>query len=301
MSQNDECGPATDGVGARECPQASLKRFRPKFLNDLIRLGVKYDGGYVVNERAVRHSQYLMSFGVNEDWSLELDFLNRNKNVKVFCFDPSVSKSIFGKGMLNALNDVLSMKFVFFALSLNFSDVRRKLRALSHRIQIFRGFSRFLAKENVRFYEIGISNVETACFITFTKAFELISSERIPENSIFVKMDIEQYEFRVLSDLLKYYQYINCLVIEFHDLDILWAQFEELTKKLEAHFAITHIHGNNYGALIPNSDIPSVLEITFLKRSLISEEHPAAETVTYPIPQLDYPNDRAKRDYVLGF
>ena len=114
-------------------------------------------------------------------------------------------------------------------------------------------------------------------------------------------MDIEQSEFRVLPDLLKLEQYINSLAIEFHDLDILWAKFVELTEQLKAHFEITHIHGNNYGGLIPNSGIPRVLEITFLKKKLIREEHPVRETVTYPIPQLDYPNNRFKKDYPLVF
>jgi hypothetical protein len=69
---------------------------------------------------------------------------------------------------------------------------------------------------------------------------------------------------------------------------------------LTRYFEITHIHGNNYGGLIPNSDIPRVLEITFLKRALIPS-HQNSPDVTYPIPHLDFPNDVRKEDYRLTF
>lgn len=300
-SKEEDYGPTNDRAGTPGVFSPSLDGFRPTFLSDLIRVGARCDGGYVVNERAVLHSLYLMSLGINDDWSFELDFLNRKPDVRVFCFDYSVSKSVFLKKMLNALNEILSLKFALFVFSFNFSGARQKLSALRLWAKIYRGFSRFLAKKNVRFYERGISNERTSRFVTFVEAFQSISSDEIPENSVFVKMDIEQSEFRALPDLIKLERYINGLVVEFHDLDILWAKFAELTEQLKVHFEITHIHGNNYGGLIPHSKTPRVLEITFLKRRLICEEHPTNETVTYPIPQLDYPNNHMEKDYPLVF
>src|SRR3989442_482738 len=150
-SKNEEYGPTNDRVGTQGCIQTSLDGFKPKFLSDLIRVGARCDGGYVLNERAVLHSQYLMSFGVNDDWSFELDFLNRKPDVKVFCFDHSVSKSVFLKETLNALNDIFSPKFALFVFSFNLSGARQKLSALKYWANIYRGFSRFLTKENVRF------------------------------------------------------------------------------------------------------------------------------------------------------
>lgn len=290
-----------DGVGTRAYLKASLEGLRPTFLSDLIRLGAKSDGGYVVNERSILQSQYLMSFGVNEDWSFELDFLNRKPSVNVFCFDHSVSKAGFLKKMLNALNEILSVKFALSALSFNLSRVRQKLRDLKYYTKIYLSFSRFLSKANVRFFSRGVSNATSACFITFAEAFHLISPGKIPENSVFVKMDIEQSEFRILPDLLSLEHYINGLVVEFHDLDILWDNFVGLVSQLQEHFEITHIHGNNYDGLIPNSTIPKVLEITFVKRSLIHEKHPAREGVNYPVQQLDHPNNPLEKDYPLVF
>ena len=150
---------------------------------------------------------------------------------------------------------------------------------LSTDVGIYRRFSRFLAENNVHFYSQGISNQKSAEFITLAEAFQLIPME-IPENSVFVKMDIEQFEFRVLSNLLNFQEYINGLVIEFHDLDILRSQFVELSRQLKAHFEITHIHGNNYGGLILNFRVPKVLEITFLKKTLISDQALICQSVT---------------------
>ena len=286
---------------SRECVQPSLQGLRPTFLNDLIRVGPGCDGGYVVNERSVLRSQYLMSFGVNDDWSFELAFLDRKPDVKVFCYDYSVSKSVFRHQMLDALNEVLSLRFLLVVLLLNLSGIRERFSWLKNRARNYRGFSDFIAKENVRFYEKGLSNEKTARFVTFAEAFQSMSSDPIPDNSVFVKMDIEQFEFRVLPDLLKFDRYINGLAIEFHDLDILWPRFVELMDKLKADFEVTHIHGNNWSGLIPNTGVPTVLEITLLKRSLIREERSDCKTVTYPIPQLDYPNKSSEKDYPLVF
>ena len=47
----------------------------PKFDAKKIRLGKKYDGGYVVSKKAVLNSKNLVSFGVYDDWSFESDFI----------------------------------------------------------------------------------------------------------------------------------------------------------------------------------------------------------------------------------
>ncbi len=284
----------------------SLERLRPHYLSDLIRVGAEGDGGYVVNERAIRLSRYLLSFGVEFDWSFELDFLKRNPDVAMFCFDPSVSKKAFRKRTVNAVNEVLSLKFAAFLCSLNFPKVRRKLSDVAEWARIYRRFSQFLANEKVHFYPTGVSNEHvsnehTGPFITFAEALQLVSNEEIPENSVFVKMDIEVSEFRVLPDLLKYVKCVNALVVEFHDLDILWASFAELTERLKADFEITHVHGNNYGGLILQSGTPKVLEVTFLKRCLISEPRPASDSLSYPLSLLDSPNNPREKDYPLAF
>jgi hypothetical protein len=271
------------------------------FLNDLIRIGGPFDGGYVVNERSILASEYLISFGVNDDWSFEAHFSNRKPDIKVLCFDHSVSNKVFLNKILDALRQVLSIRFLLLVLSFNARAARCYLGVLKHSVKIYLGFSSFFARNNIRFFSKGISSEKSQHFITMDDAFQIISREPIHENSVFIKMDIEQSEFRVLPDLLRFRDYINGMVVEFHDLDTLWPNFADLINELKTHFEITHIHGNNYGGLILNSSTPKVLEITFLKKSLIQEKRPAREDVDYPIAELDRPNDRFADDYRLVF
>jgi hypothetical protein len=264
-------------------------------------LGPAGDGGYVVNQRAVYRSHHLLSFGINADWDFELDFLKNNPDVTLACFDYSVSKRVFLKKTLYAVNDALSLKSAGQLLTLKFAVVGQKISDIAEWARIHREFSKFTADQRVQFYATGISNEKNATFVTFEDALQMVSKEEIAENSIFVKLDIEMSEFRVLPDVLPFQRYINSLVIEFHELDILWAQFAEITGKLKEYYEITHIHGNNYGGLIPKSGVPKVLEITFLKKALMDKPDQASEITAYPIPQLDYPNKRSEKDYPLVF
>lgn len=279
---------------------ASLEKFRPRFLSDLTRLGRDFDGGYVVNARAIPATSDLLSFGVSADWSFEADFLDRNPLARVFCFDYSVSKTVFRQKALDALNEVCSFKFLLMFLSLNWRNIRRRLSTLKHCWKIYFEFASFFSRRGVTFVQKGLSSESNDRFLTLPDVFRIISpADRIPDNSVFLKMDIEQSEYRVLRDLPEFRRYINGMVIEFHDLDILWSNFLELMNQLSADFEITHIHGNNYEALIPESATPKCLEVTLLKKHLIGPLDASAEDVTYPIPGLDRPNDPSRRDYAL--
>ena len=66
------------------------KTFLPKFKTSLIRVGKDNDGGYCVPKKSVINSD-LISFGLNDDWSFEKDFISINSKTKVFVFDKSVS------------------------------------------------------------------------------------------------------------------------------------------------------------------------------------------------------------------
>jgi len=281
--------------------QYSLETYKPKPSDDLIRVGRAFDGGYVLNERALRQTKYLLSFGVNDDWSFEADFLYRNPGVNIYCFDNSVSKKAFGDNIVDSLNQILSVRFVLGLLLLNLRGARNKIYNLMRAKKIYSDFCQFFARSNVRFVAKGISSVASSSFLTMSDVFRLIPQDGLAENSVFIKMDIEQSEFRVLPDLFKFRKYVTGFVIEFHDLDILWTNFAELMNRLNEDFEVTHVHGNNFCGLIPNTATPRLLEITFLKKSLLQECRPASGTTSYPIPGLDYPNNPEQEDYALHF
>lgn len=279
----------------------SLIRYAPRPTEDLIRVGRSFDGGYVINGIALRQTKYLLSFGVNDDWSFEDDFLQRNPAASALCFDHSVSKEVFKDRIIDSLNQILSLRFALGLLSLNFRGARNKFLNLKRTRQLYSGFCQFFSRPNISFFSKGISNETNGSFLKLKDAFHLIPAGKLTQNSVFIKMDIEQSEFRVLPDFLKFGEYLAGFVVEFHDLDILWTNFSEIMNKLVVDFEITHVHGNNFCGLIPNTSVPKVLEFTFTKRALLLDSRSARVPRSYPLPGLDYPNNPASEDYPLRF
>ena len=62
------------------------KILKPKYNNDLIRIGRDNDGGYLVEKKSFENTECLISLGINDDWSFEEDFLKK-KNIIIKCFD----------------------------------------------------------------------------------------------------------------------------------------------------------------------------------------------------------------------
>ena len=48
---------------------------------NLIRFGGKLDGGYVVDLEIVKKCNTLITFGLGPDWSFELDYIKKNKEI----------------------------------------------------------------------------------------------------------------------------------------------------------------------------------------------------------------------------
>ena len=62
----------------------------PKFLkpfhiskSNLIRIGPKTDGGYIVDKRIFNKTDALITCGLNDDWEFEKSFLKKNKINKI--------------------------------------------------------------------------------------------------------------------------------------------------------------------------------------------------------------------------
>ena len=50
---------------------------KPKYEYDLIRLGSKNDGGYLIEKNSLYKTEYLLSFGVSTDWNFEKEFIKK--------------------------------------------------------------------------------------------------------------------------------------------------------------------------------------------------------------------------------
>jgi hypothetical protein len=65
----------------------------PKFLkphhvklSNLIRIGPKTDGGYVIDKRVINKTKILITCGLNDDWEFEKSFLQKKSKCKNNCF-----------------------------------------------------------------------------------------------------------------------------------------------------------------------------------------------------------------------
>ena len=70
--------------------------------------------------------------------------------------------------------------------------------------------------------------------------------------------------------------------------------FKKLT---ETHYLI-HAHGNNYGR--HHNVFPDVIELTYLNKKCFNNV-PPFNTVPFPIPDIDFPNNSHARDIPLNF
>ena len=65
----------------------SLEKFNillPRASKKLLRLGRKEDGGYVIDKNIVNKVKNLVTFGMANEFSFELDLLNINNKVRIY-------------------------------------------------------------------------------------------------------------------------------------------------------------------------------------------------------------------------
>ena len=117
---------------------------------------------------------------------------------------------------------------------------------------------------------------------------------------IFIKMDIEGAEFKVLNEINNIKENIIGLAVEFHDINSKSKEFNTIIDGLRKTFHIAHIHGNNYSEINSKSNFPSSVEITFISKKLLKGVIKKSD-MKYPIKGLDQPNRHSKPDINLSF
>jgi hypothetical protein len=113
-------------------------------------------------------------------------------------------------------------------------------------------------------------------------------------------MDIEGDEYICLPQLMPYLRKINGMVVEFHDLGMTWEKFEEILNEISSEFYAAHTHGNNFDRLIYKTNIPNVMEMTFINKKIVPENINLSNK-QYPIKGIDAPCDKKKEDFILEF
>lgn len=226
------------------------------------RIGRNMDGGYVINELPGNYD-ILISGGIANDISFEIDFLNTYKGINCLAYDGTTKLKIDEKQLNN-----------------NIKIVKKNL-----------------GKEN--------NNILTN-----------LHQEIKEYNNIFLKLDIEGHEFRILPtfndeqmkkfkqivleihtpfDIEKYNNYFKGLS------DIKIDNLFDLLKKINKTHTLVHLHANNgcLMALVDKIPLPHVFEVTYIRNEFSSNKIKNST----PLPtSLDCKNIVEKKDYLLdGF
>jgi len=256
-----------------------LNFLSPYIIKDLIRLGNKGDGGYVIPKKLIKEVEILISFGISHDWSFEADFKKRNPNLIIHGYDHSVSKRTFARDIRYVILNMVLLRFSF--------------KKLFNSISLLYSYSTFF-KGDVVHYEKRIHNyVHHSYDITFDEVILKTKSQKI-----FLKVDIEGSEYRIIDSIIKYADRINAIAIEFHNADALRPIFISAIKKLEKNFKLVHIHINNYAGHAEDG-LPECSEITFINKKIKIATYKKRKLL--PLRGLDYKNAPRRTDYKLIF
>lgn len=253
------------------------KIFRPIEVNDLIRLGNKFDGGYVFSKSIFKKTKQLITFGLSDEFSFEQDLKKKIPKLEVFAFDHTVNVNFWIKNTFKWL-------LHFLRNGKNFSRIFRYLK-----------YYNFFSKKKVNHIKKKIISSKSNEPNSISINDIIIDYNIVCENCI-IKIDIDLDEYRILDDLIKFN--FLCIIIEFSHVDLHLDKIINFIKK-NKKMSIIHIHGNNFDWPDENQN-PIHLEITFLNNQL-SKITKKKSTQIYPIKGLDFQNDLKKPEINIKF
>lgn len=252
-----------------------MKKFlKPQINVKLVRFGNNWDGGYLIPACIVDRTEYLISFGVGYDWSFEKDFKAANKNLRVFCYDHTVTRRFWYKYTIIAFFDFIK-------------NLRQKKKILK-----YFEYKNFFNNRDVFHYKKKVTAQES----DNSKEISLKTLSKI-NKYIFLKIDIDNDEWRIIHQL-KYFKKLLGLVIELHNIDLHFKLLRNFLKK-NNNLKIAYIHANNMGGISINKD-PLVIELTLLNTNL-SKNYQIGKNKLYKKHKLDFKNDKFRKDINIRF
>jgi FkbM family methyltransferase len=224
------------------------KFLKPKQLYDLIRLGRNNDGGYLVETNSLKVSKALISFGLSFDWSFEKDFYNFHSKepIPIHCYDYTVKYSAIKK---------LSRRSLINIFNINYYSLLG-FKKIINNFFLSKDYKNFFTNNRIHFRSaIGIGTN----LVSIDEVFD-----RIATDHIFLKIDIEGSEYRILNDILRVQEKLSGLVIEFHNIDLHMEVILNFINNL-SYLKIVHIHGQNPGGkdYLDSKGDPIQIEVTF--------------------------------------
>lgn len=260
---------------------------RPVEIHDLIRLGHHCDGGYVVPKAAVDQTAVLLSLGLNDEWSFEEAFLARNPSARLVAVDGSVGPALFtGK----------ALRYGFKVGAYSLLRNKRKLAKNRHDLERATSYFKLFRGDNIHIKKmVGAASAPGRTAIS--ELIRYVDPRRTL--SVFLKMDIEGAEYDVVGDILENARFINCIAAEIHHLDRRQGDLNAMMRRLQRHFYVVHVHGNNF-VTDRYDGFPPAIELTLLNKAMVSGV-PAPSRRSYPLEGLDFPNYADRPEAVLSF
>lgn len=253
------------------------KAFTPIATQNLVRLGDDFDGGYVIDRTSVESADIMIALGVGDSWGFEEDCL-KLKSMPLEAYDPTVGPLWYWREFGRSL-------VVFF----NHKFVRNRFRILKGYYSFFKGNRRHhqsFVGEDLQANEVSLETV----FSTHAVG---------PDNKVFLKIDIEGSEYRILETLVAHKDHITGVAIEFHDFDLHRDRIKDFAKRFGQ--SIAHVHCNNCAPIAQDGQ-PMVVEISFTQCPATKPKASSKiKAPKLPNPDLDMPNEKKRADYAIEF
>ena len=254
---------------------------KPTRTPNLVRLGRNHDGGYVVDSEIIKQCNILITFGLGPDWSFELDYIKKNKEIEIYIYDHTVSSYPYIKEIIKYFR-----RFITF---------RATFESVANRVKYLSNYKSFLNFKNVNYFKEKITfPIKKKIDTDVEKVFSRIDKS----GDVVLKCDIDGGEYKIIDGILEYSSRIKMLIFEFHLVDNNEENFYNSIKKIQDYFEIIHIHGNNHFSKL-DSGLPFILEITLINKKYAPKN--SEHINNFPIQGLDYPNNPYKKDLSFSF